>query len=536
MRRGAARRDPTCAPRFVGGHPMAGSEQDGLDGADADLFAGATWVLTPTADTDPTAHTAVRSVVGRLGAEVVEIPPEHHDALVAVVSHVPQLAATTLMDVAATTRRGARAPAAARGRRVPGHDPDRGRPSGDLAGHLRREPRRDPRRARRVPRRRSTRSARWSPPATATDCCDVLERGRARSAQPARRAPRARARSSELRVPVPDRPGVLAEVTTLAEPARREHRRHRDRALDRRARAVCSCCVVPDRRRRPGSTPRSVEAGYHVSRTRRCAMTHRPRRADVVTAGGRSAGRLRLPGCKGISHRALLFAAHRRRPVARSAAWPTAPTLPRPRRAGSARCAGPRLDGDTAVGRPGAGFDGLREPETVLDCGNSGTTMRMLAGLLAGRDVPLGARRRRVAVRAGRCGGCSSRWRRWARASTAATAARSHRSRSWRRPARGPPRAGDCERPGEDRARARRSAGRRVDRGRRARRRAVTTPSGCWRPLGVRDRSAERPRRAGRRAEPPSVRARRARRPVVGRVLRRRGVHRRRAPIWCSRA
>jgi len=92
---------PAAAPRFVGGHPMAGSEQDGLDGADADLFAGATWVLTPIADTDLTAHAAVRGVVGRLGAEVVEIPPEQHDALVAVVSHVPQLAATTLMNVAA---------------------------------------------------------------------------------------------------------------------------------------------------------------------------------------------------------------------------------------------------------------------------------------------------------------------------------------------------------------------------------------------------------------------------------------------------
>ncbi len=91
---------PELASRFVGGHPMAGSEQDGLDGASEDLFAGATWVLTPTAETDLAAHTAIRSVIGRLGAEVVELPPEQHDALVAVVSHVPQLAATTLMNVA----------------------------------------------------------------------------------------------------------------------------------------------------------------------------------------------------------------------------------------------------------------------------------------------------------------------------------------------------------------------------------------------------------------------------------------------------
>ncbi len=94
---------PDLAARFVGGHPMAGSEQDGLLGAEVDLFAGATWVLTPTDWTDPDAHTAVRSLVAELGAEIIEVTPEHHDAMVAVVSHVPQLAATTLMDVAATT-------------------------------------------------------------------------------------------------------------------------------------------------------------------------------------------------------------------------------------------------------------------------------------------------------------------------------------------------------------------------------------------------------------------------------------------------
>lgn len=95
---------PGAAARFVGGHPMAGSEQDGLDGADADLFVGATWVLTPTPTTDPAAFEAVRDFAVALEAEVIAVSPRHHDALVAVVSHVPQLAATTLMDVAA--RRG----------------------------------------------------------------------------------------------------------------------------------------------------------------------------------------------------------------------------------------------------------------------------------------------------------------------------------------------------------------------------------------------------------------------------------------------
>src|ERR671916_2774309 len=80
---------------------MAGSEQEGVEGADPRLFSGAVWVLTPTADTDPAAHVLVRSVVSSLGAEVVELAPERHDALVAVVSHVPHLTAATLMGLAA---------------------------------------------------------------------------------------------------------------------------------------------------------------------------------------------------------------------------------------------------------------------------------------------------------------------------------------------------------------------------------------------------------------------------------------------------
>ncbi|MEN3314977.1 MAG: prephenate dehydrogenase [Acidimicrobiaceae bacterium] len=88
-------------PCFVGGHPMAGSEQDGVDGADPTLFDGATWVLTPTLDTDSEAYTRVRSVIRSFGADVVALPPDRHDSLVALVSHVPHLAAATLMGLAA---------------------------------------------------------------------------------------------------------------------------------------------------------------------------------------------------------------------------------------------------------------------------------------------------------------------------------------------------------------------------------------------------------------------------------------------------
>ena len=88
-------------PRYIGGHPMAGSELEGVDGARADLFEGATWVLTPVAGTDDTAFATIRTVVTSLGASVVSIPPDRHDSLVAVISHVPHLTAATMMRLAA---------------------------------------------------------------------------------------------------------------------------------------------------------------------------------------------------------------------------------------------------------------------------------------------------------------------------------------------------------------------------------------------------------------------------------------------------
>lgn len=89
-------------PRFVPGHPMAGSELDGLDGADATMFDGAVWVLTPTDHTSDSAVALVAGLASRFGAEVVALEPGQHDDVVAVVSHVPHLTAATLMRLADT--------------------------------------------------------------------------------------------------------------------------------------------------------------------------------------------------------------------------------------------------------------------------------------------------------------------------------------------------------------------------------------------------------------------------------------------------
>ncbi len=95
---------PVCSAvmhsHFVGGHPMAGSEQDGLAGADPELFQDVVWVLTPTDATDDDALATVQDTVRSLGAHVISLSPERHDALVAVVSHVPHLTAAVLMRIA----------------------------------------------------------------------------------------------------------------------------------------------------------------------------------------------------------------------------------------------------------------------------------------------------------------------------------------------------------------------------------------------------------------------------------------------------
>lgn len=86
--------------RFVGGHPMAGSELHGLAGADPGLFRGAMWVLTPRPETDDSSFQCVASMVRDLGAEPIVLEADVHDRLVAVVSHLPHLTAAALMAVA----------------------------------------------------------------------------------------------------------------------------------------------------------------------------------------------------------------------------------------------------------------------------------------------------------------------------------------------------------------------------------------------------------------------------------------------------
>jgi prephenate dehydrogenase len=205
---------PALAPRFVGGHPMAGSEQEGLAGASADLFVGATWVLTPTGRTDPQVFAEVRSWVAALGAEALAVRPELHDALVAVVSHVPQLAASTLMNVASAgnDEHAVMLRLAAGGFRDmtriasshPAIWPDICLANRDaIVGALDRY-------VEELARVRAIVAG-----GERAELLELLESARAARRNLPTGIP-AEAHLFELRIPVPDREGVIAEVTTLA--------------------------------------------------------------------------------------------------------------------------------------------------------------------------------------------------------------------------------------------------------------------------------------------------------------------------------
>jgi prephenate dehydrogenase len=89
--------------QFVGGHPMAGSERNGVTNADASLLENAVWVLTPSAETNQEALTRVDAFVKHLGAQPLHMDPKKHDRLVASVSHVPYLVAVALTELIADT-------------------------------------------------------------------------------------------------------------------------------------------------------------------------------------------------------------------------------------------------------------------------------------------------------------------------------------------------------------------------------------------------------------------------------------------------
>jgi prephenate dehydrogenase len=93
--------DEADVTRFVGGHPLAGAEASGVEHARADLFEGATWYLTPTASTSGIHYERLYRVLSALGAQPTAIDAGTHDRLMATVSHLPHALANVLVRQAA---------------------------------------------------------------------------------------------------------------------------------------------------------------------------------------------------------------------------------------------------------------------------------------------------------------------------------------------------------------------------------------------------------------------------------------------------
>src|SRR2546428_1408555 len=98
--------DPLDLRRYVPSHPLGGSERSGPEHASASVVDGIVWAVTPTDAVDPEAVERLERWIGRIGAQPARLSPERHDRLVAFASHLPQVASTSLMGLAAAEEAG----------------------------------------------------------------------------------------------------------------------------------------------------------------------------------------------------------------------------------------------------------------------------------------------------------------------------------------------------------------------------------------------------------------------------------------------
>ena len=101
--------------RFIGGHPVCGSETHGPSPAPAGHLPGATWFLTPDTTTDPERYRTLHGFVASLGAVPIAVDPQAHDRLVALTSHLPHALANVLLNQAGASRIDGHEPLAAAG-------------------------------------------------------------------------------------------------------------------------------------------------------------------------------------------------------------------------------------------------------------------------------------------------------------------------------------------------------------------------------------------------------------------------------------
>ena len=85
---------------YIPGHPMTGSEKSGIDAARDDMFKGINWILCPDEATVPESFQKLYELITGVGARVISLKREEHDSAIAIVSHVPHMVASSLMQLA----------------------------------------------------------------------------------------------------------------------------------------------------------------------------------------------------------------------------------------------------------------------------------------------------------------------------------------------------------------------------------------------------------------------------------------------------
>lgn len=91
--------DAAARQKFVGSHPIAGSEKSGPENASPELLQGKSVIVTPTEHTDPHRSARVTQLWTRLGASVTTLSPEQHDQIFAATSHVPHLVSAAIASI-----------------------------------------------------------------------------------------------------------------------------------------------------------------------------------------------------------------------------------------------------------------------------------------------------------------------------------------------------------------------------------------------------------------------------------------------------
>ena len=87
-------------PFFIGSHPMAGTEKQGIDSGFQDLFNNTKWIITPTQNSDPNALNIISKLITSMKCKVCKASPKEHDEAVSLISHLPIFLASALIETA----------------------------------------------------------------------------------------------------------------------------------------------------------------------------------------------------------------------------------------------------------------------------------------------------------------------------------------------------------------------------------------------------------------------------------------------------